>query len=388
MSRRLHLAIISVPYSHGAASDETGIGVHREIQLFGRQYSQHPFESRQKTMMPKIELEDIRKILLCTYRQAEMLNKTALMLDVRTLTKFRAIMKYRIVTFGIVFCCLSILAVNSSAFAGPKEDCEIVLKTLGYSLTSYEFEEAGWLSKEKHIFNGSQICYINSKQEIYSIEDNDVVIVKDGFYGKAALDKRDELNTERRAAIKEERRKVEEEKNLIDERLEETEQKINEAFDRKIEKVKLSSEPPATAAAREARRKKNEAAHRAEEKKIAREKAEAEEAQRRAEEERQKAREIARQVRQAEVDAIKRRTGSTVSLDISDAIEKACADLLAGLMRNIDVHFVQSESIWGDKFSVWYRDRDINYGTDLYHFRNCQISGESVKILSIFQNWE
>ncbi len=297
-------------------------------------------------------------------------------------------MEHRKVSFGMVFCGLSILAANGSAFAGPKEDCEIALMGLGYNLTSYVFEEAGWLSKEKHIFNGSLICYINSKKQIFSIEDNDVVVVKDGFYGQAALAKRDELNTERRAAIKEERRKVEVEKSLIDERLEETERKINESYDRKIESVKLSSEPPATAATREARRKQIEAARRAEEEKIAREKAEAEEAQRRAEEERQKASEIARWTRQAEVDAIKRRTGSTVSLNISGTSQKACADLLAGNMRNIDVHFVQSESIWGGKFSVWYRDRDMNYGTDQYNTRKCQISGGSVKILSIFQNWE
>lgn len=298
-------------------------------------------------------------------------------------------MKHRKVSFGMVFCGFSILAANGSVFAGPKEDCEIALEGLGYNLTSYEFEEAGWISKEKHIFNnGSLICYINSKKQIYSIEDNEVVVVKDGFYGQATLAKRDELNTERRAAIKEERRKVEVEKSLIDERLEETERKINESFDRKIESVKLSSEPPATAASREARRKQIEAARRAEEEKIARETAEAEEAQRRAEEERQKASEMARQIRQAEVDEIKRRTGSTVSLNISGTSQKACADLLAGHIRNIDVHLVQSESIWGGKFSVWYRDRDSYYGTDQYNTRKCQISGGSVKILSVFQNWE
>ena len=297
-------------------------------------------------------------------------------------------MKYQKVSIGVVFFGFSFLAVCGSANADPKKDCEIALNSLGYNLNSYAFEEAGWLSKEKHIFNGSLICYINSMKKIHSIEDNSVVVVKDGFYGQAALAKRKELNAARRAAIEEERRKVEAEKHLIDERHEETKGRINEEFDRKIENVKLDSEPPETAAAREARRKEIEKTRREEAEKIARDKAEAEETQRKAEEAQRKAEAIARQVRQAKVDAIKRRTGSTVALNISGKSERACADLLAGHIRNIDVHLVKSESVWGGKFTVWYRDRRQNYGADQYNTRKCQISGGSVKILSVFQNWD
>lgn len=69
----------------GTFSGETEIGVHREIHLLGRQYSHHPCEFEKKTTIPKIELEDTRKNLLRIYRQAEKLNKTALVLVVRTL---------------------------------------------------------------------------------------------------------------------------------------------------------------------------------------------------------------------------------------------------------------------------------------------------------------
>lgn len=297
-------------------------------------------------------------------------------------------MKHRRVYRGTVFCCLYILLASVSAVAGPKDDCEMTLRGLGYSLTSYSFEEAGWISKEKHIFNGSIICYISSEKEVHSIEDNNTVIVKDGFYGEVALAKRDELNAERRAAIKAERRKAAVKKNQIDEQLERAERKINKVFDGKIEEVKLNSAPPATAEAREVRKRQMEEARREKEEQIAREKVKAEEAKRKAEEEEKEARAIARKVRQAEVDAIESQTGSTVSLAIAGASEQACADLLAGHIRNIDVHLVQSESMWGGKFSVWYRDRDRDYLPDQYNTRKCQISGGSVKILSVFQNWE
>ena len=135
-------------------------------------------------------------------------------------------MRLRKVSCGVVFCGFSILAASGSAFGEPKEDWEIALKSLGYNLNSYAFEESGWLTKEKHIFNGGLICFISSKKKIDSIEDNDVVIVKDGFYGQVALARRDELNAERRAAIEEARRKGELEKSPIDERLEETERKF------------------------------------------------------------------------------------------------------------------------------------------------------------------
>ena len=124
-----------------------------------------------------------------------------------------------------------------------------------------------------------------------------------------------------------------------------------------------------------------EAARKAEEEKIAREEAEAEEA-------RQTAEERKRLIRQAELDAIKRRTGSTVSPIITGTKEKACADLLASYINDIDVHFVKSESIWGGKFTVWYRDRHRGYAADQYSTRKCQIGGGSVKILNIFEAWE
>ena len=96
-----------------------------------------------------------------------------------------------------------------SVQAEPKQDCSIVLESLGYNLGAYTFEKAGWISKEKHIFNGTLICYIGSEKKIHSIEDNGVVIVKDGFFGQEALAKRDELNAERKKKIRDTKRKME-----------------------------------------------------------------------------------------------------------------------------------------------------------------------------------
>ena len=75
----------------------------------------------------------------------------------------------------------SFLAVSIQA--EPKQECSIALESLGYNLGAYTFKKAGWVSKEKHIFNGTLICYIGSDKRIHSIEDNGVVIVKDGFFG-------------------------------------------------------------------------------------------------------------------------------------------------------------------------------------------------------------
>ena len=173
-------------------------------------------------------------------------------------------MKHQKIFLGVG---LSILAL--SVEAEPKEDCENALQSLGYSLNSYVFEEAGWVSKEKHIFNETLICFVNKSNEIHSIKDNGNLIAKDGFFGQVALAKRDALNSERKKSIDEAKRE-------IDKQFEEIKNRINEEFDTKIEKVKVDSEPPGTAAAREARQREIVAARKAEEERIAEEKADAE----------------------------------------------------------------------------------------------------------------
>ena len=122
-------------------------------------------------------------------------------------------------------------------------------------------------------------------------------------------------------------------------------------------------------------------AQKAEEERIEKQKADAEELERRREA-------LARQARQFEVEEIAKRTGSTVSLGILGAEEQACADLLAGHIEDIEVHQVQSESVWGGKYTVWYRDRDSSYGADQYNTRKCQISNGTVQILSVFESWD
>ena len=165
--------------------------------------------------------------------------------------------------------CVAISTLTLSVEAGPKEDCANALQSLGYTPNAYVFEEAGWVSKEKHIFDETLICFVTKNSEIHSIEDNGVLIAKDGFFGQDALEKRNALNSGRKKSIDEAKRE-------IDRQFEETKQRIIEEFNAKIEKVKIDSEPPGTAAAREARQREIVAARKAEEERIARQKADAE----------------------------------------------------------------------------------------------------------------
>ena len=250
-----------------------------------------------------------------------------------------------------------------SASQSSKQNCEIALASLGYKIVKHAFEEAGWVTRAKHIFNDDLICYVNTDKSVHSISDKGTTIVEDGFYGKKTLEAREVLESERDTALKA------------------AKLRINKEFDEKIEKLKRDSEPAATAEARKARAQEAVAARKAEEERIAREKTEAEVEIRKAEE-------LARQKRQAEIDKITSRTGSTVSIDIKDEAGRACADLLAGHVPNIDVHHVKSESFWGGKYTVWYRDRHSAYSPDQYNTRKCQIKGGSVQILSVFQSWD
>ena len=131
---------------------------------------------------------------------------------------------------------ISFLAL--SVQAEPKKECLNALENLGYTVGAYAFEKAGWISKEKHIFNGAVICYIGKDKKIHSIEDNGVVIVENGFFGQETLAKRDELNAERKMRIREAKRKMEAE-------LEETKRRINDEYDEKIQELKQGSKPGA-----------------------------------------------------------------------------------------------------------------------------------------------
>lgn len=273
--------------------------------------------------------------------------------------------------------CLPLLAlsVTDSVEAGPRSACEHALESLGYKPSAYTFEEAGWLSKEKHIFNGTLVCFVTDEKEIHSIEDNGVVIVKDGFYGQSVLEKRDELNEARKAEIE----KV---KQWFDEEFKKKEKEINDGFDAQILELRKKSEPTATAAAR-TELLEQIAADREEEKvRLAKEESAARE-----EERKTKAR--LRRARQAAISEITNRTGSTVSLDIENPLERECADLLASAIANIDVHFVRKESIIWRNYTVWYREQYQSYGPDHYDTRKCQISMDgTVSILSLFEDWE
>ena len=124
------------------------------------------------------------------------------------------------------------------AQAGPKQACLDALESLGYTIGAYTFEKAGWISKEKHIFNGTVICYIGKDKGIHSIEDNGIVIVEDGFFGQETLAKRDELNAERKQKIRAAKRKMEAE-------FAETKRRINDTYNQQIQELKQSSKPSA-----------------------------------------------------------------------------------------------------------------------------------------------
>ena len=188
--------------------------------------------------------------------------------------------------------CLPILPVSvaNSVEAGPRSACTIALGNLGYKLGAYTFEKAGWVSKEKHIFNSTLVCYVNDEKEIHSIEDNGVVIVKDGFYGQSALARRDELSDSRKAEISAAKRK-------FDEEFKKTEKEINEKYDAQILEIKEASEPVANAAARKKRHEQIAADREAEKERVAKEEAAAREAE-------SKAKDISRQQRQVQIAAI------------------------------------------------------------------------------------
>ena len=263
----------------------------------------------------------------------------------------------------ILFFLLTGMGATAAELTDAKTRCAIALEGLGYTLDRYSREEAGWIAREKHIFNEVLICQVNKNKEVHSISDDGVTIAEDGFYGKDALAKRDALNSERENA------------------LEDAKNRINKDFDRRLQKVRDDSEPAASAAERKERAAALAKARKAEEERVAKEKAEAKEAKRKAEK-------LALEKRKSEIAKVKARTGSTVSIDISDPAQRACADLLAGHLNNVDVHQVKSESFWGGKYTVWYRDRVTSYAEGQYHTRKCQIKDGSVRILSVFQSWD
>ena len=83
----------------------------------------------------------------------------------------------------------------------------------------------------------------------------------------------------------------------------------------------------------------------------------------------------------------KMHNGSRVSRTIpAGTSEHACAKLAAEHMDGIDVAEVKSESMWGGKYTVWYRDHSRVYSEGTYT-RKCQVSG-AVRVLSVFQTWD
>ena len=173
----------------------------------------------------------------------------------------------------------------SIAQTGPKEKCSIALKSLGYTLGPYVSKKAGWVTKEKHVFNSNLICYIKDNK-IHSIEDNGVLIAEGDFFGRDTLAERDRLNRER--------------KEKIELTIEEVKQRINREYDTKIRNLKISSIPDEVDQFRGTDEKWEKRDREAQQ---AKKDAEEKEAKRRAEE-------LARQNRQSEIDKIKSQTAN------------------------------------------------------------------------------
>ncbi len=78
----------------------------------------------------------------------------------------------------------------SNVVAGPKEDCALVVRSLGYDTSDYAFKDAGIFSKAQHIF-GSLTCYVSADGKFDSLYRVDIPIAEDGYFGIDSLRARD-----------------------------------------------------------------------------------------------------------------------------------------------------------------------------------------------------
>ncbi len=85
-----------------------------------------------------------------------------------------------------IFLCIHPL----DAIAGPKDECELVVGSLGFDTDDYAFKKGGLFSSDQHIF-GSLSCYVDHEGKFQSLYRGDTAVAEDGFFGVPALEARD-----------------------------------------------------------------------------------------------------------------------------------------------------------------------------------------------------
>lgn len=89
---------------------------------------------------------------------------------------------------GIIM--VALMFSSSATWAGPKDDCEAIVRGLGFSTSPYRFEQGGIFSRDQHIF-GDLTCYVEPDGSFNSLYRRDTPVAEDGFFGYAALEERD-----------------------------------------------------------------------------------------------------------------------------------------------------------------------------------------------------
>lgn len=132
--------------------------------------------------------------------------------------------------------------VTSSAVAGPKEDCETVVKALGYSTDDYLFKEAGIFAMAQHRF-GTLTCYVDHEGKFDSLYRGDVPLAEDGYFGAEALKARDKINVEADSEIEAARKKSLAEIERATLAFDKTKDKIDKARNASLEALRVKSDP-------------------------------------------------------------------------------------------------------------------------------------------------
>lgn len=85
------------------------------------------------------------------------------------------------------------------ALAGPKEDCQLVVQSLGLPIDGYSYIKGGIFTDDRHVF-GSLTCYVNADGSFDSLYQGDTVIAEDGYFGTSALAARDAAREKAKSA--------------------------------------------------------------------------------------------------------------------------------------------------------------------------------------------
>ncbi|MFY0691761.1 MAG: hypothetical protein JXR14_07545 [Paracoccaceae bacterium] len=152
---------------------------------------------------------------------------------------------FRSKTLSIAVFCM----VSSAwgALATPKQECEAVIRALGFTVSSYDFTKRGLFSMEKHRF-GELTCYVNRDGEIDSIYRNDEPVAEDGFFGPEALRLRDDITRKADQQIDRAQEERQEAIDAAEQRYEALQARIMSDLSRDLEDLRARSDPFSTKA--------------------------------------------------------------------------------------------------------------------------------------------